>query len=102
MNWHWNNILLINDNIKSTIDFWITEVIPTLLFAYLSQQWWIFLLWYFYCAFIQEKIEHNKNYNKYPFHCAGLWHLIHHRSGKCNFSIFVPFWDIVFKTNTKI
>jgi hypothetical protein len=46
--WHWNNVLLYNDDIKSTIDLWITDVIPTLIFCYFTGQWWIFFVYYFF------------------------------------------------------
>jgi len=28
----------------------------------------------------------------------GKWHLIHHKHSKYNYGLFVPIWDILFKT----
>lgn len=99
--WHWNNLFLFNDTWKSTFDLWFTEVIPTLLFCFLTQQWWLFIVYYLWAAFIQEAIEHNKNFNIYPFLTSGKWHLIHHVHPKCNYGVFFPIWDIIFHTNVK-
>jgi sterol desaturase/sphingolipid hydroxylase (fatty acid hydroxylase superfamily) len=95
--WKWNNLLLYNDTKLSTIDLWLTEVIPTLIFAYLSGQWWIFYFYYFWAAFIQESIEHNPKINLYPF-TSGQWHLVHHKNFKKNYGLFHPLWDRLFRT----
>ena len=96
--WHWSNIFLWNDNFKSSIDYWLTEVIPTLLFSIVTGQYWISICFYLYAAFIQERLEHNNNFNLYPFYTSGKWHLMHHTHYPCNFGIITPFWDWVFKT----
>jgi sterol desaturase/sphingolipid hydroxylase (fatty acid hydroxylase superfamily) len=98
--WHWNNLFLFNDDWNSTIDLWITEVVPTLLFSYITGQWWISLFYYTWAAFIQESIEHNANINL-PLLTSGRWHLLHHGS-KYNYGLFTPIWDIVFKTYKKV
>lgn len=100
MQWSWKNLFLYNDTFLSTVDLWITEVIPTLLFSYISGQWWIFALYYGWAAFIQERIEHNSRIDWYPF-TSGNWHLIHHKNWKKNYGLFHPFWDIIFKTELK-
>lgn len=94
--WHWSNLLLFNDDWTSTVDLWITEVIPTLLFSLVTGQWWISVFYYIWAAFIQETIEHNQNFD-IPILTSGCWHLIHHRSS-VNYSLFTPQWDIIFKT----
>lgn len=94
--WHWNNLFLFNDDWISTLDLWITEVIPTLLFSLVTGQWWISVFYYLWAAFVQETIEHNKNFN-IPILTSGQWHLMHHRSS-VNYSLFTPLWDIIFKT----
>lgn len=94
--WHWSNLFLFNDNLKSTLDLWITEVIPTLIFSYATGQWWISIFYYLWAALIQESIEHNKDFDL-PILTSGKWHLLHHRS-KCNYGLFTPVWDIVFRT----
>jgi sterol desaturase/sphingolipid hydroxylase (fatty acid hydroxylase superfamily) len=97
--WHWSNLFLYNDNINSTIDLWLTEVIPTLIFSTLTGQLWILFFYYIWAAFIQESIEHNKNFNV-PILTSGRWHLIHHYS-KFNYGMFTPIWDIIFNTYKK-
>lgn len=98
--WHWNNLFLFNDNYKSTIDLWITEVIPTLIFSYVTGEYWISIFYYVYAAFIQESIEHNDNFDMFLL-TSGKWHLIHHSSSN-NYGLFFPIWDIVFRTNKHV
>jgi sterol desaturase/sphingolipid hydroxylase (fatty acid hydroxylase superfamily) len=98
-NWHWTNLLLYNDTWLSTVDLWITEVVPTLLFCFITEQWWISLFYYCWAAFLQEVIEHNPKINLYPFLTSGKWHLEHHQSSKCNFGLLFPIFDILFSTN---
>lgn len=95
--WHWNNLFLFNDTVDSTIDLWITEVIPTLLFSLVTGQWWISLFYYVWAAFIQEPIEHNPNVDV-PFLLSGRRHLIHHKQSNKNYGLFFPIWDRVFNT----
>ncbi len=98
--WHWSNLFLFNDTWISTLDLWITEVIPTLIFSLVTGQWWIFILYYIWAAFIQESIEHNSSINL-PILTSGKWHLIHHRS-PCNYGLFTPLWDLAFGTYKKV
>jgi sterol desaturase/sphingolipid hydroxylase (fatty acid hydroxylase superfamily) len=100
--WHWSNIFLFNDTWKSTIDFWITEVIPTFIICIITNHWWIFCIFYIYASFIQERIEHNKHINFFPLLSAGKWHLIHHNNHKVNFGAYTPIWDIFFNTNKSL
>lgn len=97
--WHWNNLFLFNDDWPSTIDYWITEVLPTLIFVIVTEQWWLGIGFYVYAAFIQEWLEHNPNFSLYPFYTSGKWHILHHTAPPCNYGIGTPFWDWVFKTN---
>lgn len=99
--WHWNNLFLYNDTVLSTVDLWITEVIPTLVFCLITNQWWIFALYYIWAAFLQETIEHNPKVSWYPF-TSGQWHLIHHTNFKKNYGLFHPLWDKIFQTEVKI
>jgi len=98
--WHWNNLFLFNDTWDSTIDLWITEVIPTLIFSLITGQYWISIFYYLWASLIQETIEHNKDFD-IPLLTSGKWHLIHHRSSY-NYSLFFPIWDILFKTHKKV
>ncbi len=99
--WHWNNIFLYNDDVKSTIDLWITDVIPTLFFCYVTGHWWIFVLYYVYAAFFQENIEHSDKVNV-PFLSSGRWHLTHHKDSRYNYGFVFTFWDKLFKTEKNI
>jgi sterol desaturase/sphingolipid hydroxylase (fatty acid hydroxylase superfamily) len=98
MTWEWNNIFLFNNTWRSTVDFWITDVIPTLLFVLVTGQVWFGVIYYLYCAFLQESLEHNPKFEMYPF-VPGAWHLEHHKHGNQNFGVWFPIWDIVFKTH---
>lgn len=100
--WHWTNIFLWTGNWKSTVDFWFTDVIPTLVFCYITDQWWIAVFYYFWAAFFQEFLEHNPKINFYPFLTSGSYHLKHHNNSKKNFGLFLPIWDILFKTHKSI
>lgn len=95
--WHWNNLFLFNDNYESTVDLWITEVVPTFLFSLITGHWWIFIFYYVWAAFIQETIEHNINI-EYPLLLSGKRHLIHHSNPNKNFGLFFSIWDRIFKT----
>ena len=97
MAWHWNNLFLFNDNWISTADLWMTEVIPTVLFSYITGHWWILCFYYIWASLIQEKLEHNPKIDLYPF-TSGKWHLVHHRNFRKNYGLFHPFWDRIFRT----
>lgn len=98
--WCWSNLIFFQDNWFCTWDVYITEVIPTVIFCWMTGEWWIFGFFYVWSAFIQERIEHNPNFNVYPFLTSGKWHLKHHKTGNCNYGDLTPLWDIVFQTHT--
>ena len=97
--WHWNNLLLFNDTWKSTIDLWLTEVIPTLIFCAIFSCWWIFAFYWAWAALIQETVEHNPNV-RIPFWSSGAWHLRHHKNPTVNFGLYFTIWDKLFATNS--
>lgn len=99
--WKWNNLFLFNDTWISTADLWITEVIPTIIFCFLTGQWWIFIFYYLWAALIQERVEHNPNIN-FPFMTCGKWHRLHHRIHNKNYGLFFPQWDILFGSYRKV
>jgi sterol desaturase/sphingolipid hydroxylase (fatty acid hydroxylase superfamily) len=101
VSWHWSNLFLINQTALSTIDLWITEVIPTILFSLITGQWWISVFYYLWAALLQETLEHNNNFDL-PLLTSGKWHLLHHSDVHKNFSLFFPLWDIIFKTYKKL
>jgi len=96
-NWHWNNLFLFNNNWVSTVDLWITEVIPTIIFCYITGTWWLCILYYLWAALIQEYIEHNPNID-IPLLTSGKWHRLHHRYHNKNYGLFFPQWDLLFGT----
>ena len=96
--WHWSNLFLFNDNWDSTIDLWLTEVIPSLIYSWVTGQWWVIVFYYFWAAFIQERIEHNPKFDVYPFLTSGKSHLVHHRNPEKNYGLFIPLWDKIFGT----
>lgn len=96
--WHWNNLFLFNDTWMSTLDLWITEVIPTLIFAWITGHWWVAIFYYVWAALVQEVIEHNPRFDIFPWLTSGKWHLVHHRDNTVNFGLFFPFWDLLFGT----
>lgn len=97
MRWHWSNLFLFNDTWKSTIDLWVTEVIPTLLFCWATGGWWIAVFYYVWAALVQESIEHNPNVD-ILWLTSGRWHMQHHRRARYNYGVFIPLWDILFGT----
>ena len=97
--WHWTNLFLYQDNWISTADVWITEIIPTIIFCWLTDTWWLAGLFYLWQALIQERLEHNPNFDGYPLFTCGQWHMMHHYfQGRCNYGIFVPIWDMIFNS----
>ena len=95
---NWKNIFLWFDSWKSTVDQWLTEIIPTIIICLVTDQWWLFAAYYIWAAFIQENIEHNEKINLYPFLTSGKWHLVHHQDATKNYGVFFPIWDIIFGT----
>ena len=96
--WQCNNLFLFNDTWLSTADLCITEVIPTLIFAWVTGQWWLVVFYYLWASLIQERIEHNPDVDFYPFLPSGRWHLIHHTNAQKNFGAFTILWDNIFGT----
>jgi len=99
--WQWNNLFLFNDTWTSTLDLYVTEVIPTLLFSLITGQWWISVFYYIWAAFFQERFEHNSNIDM-PLVTTGKWHLIHHQQPTKNYGLFFPIWDILFGTYKRV
>ena len=94
---NWKNLFLYFDSIKSTLDQWYTEVIPTIILS-LFFGWWLFAVYYIWAAFIQESVEHNPNFDVYPLLTSGKWHLVHHENKNYNYGVFFPIWDMLFGT----
>jgi sterol desaturase/sphingolipid hydroxylase (fatty acid hydroxylase superfamily) len=58
----------------------------------------LFVFYYFWAVLIQERIEHNPNFDIYPILTSGKWHLIHHSNYDKNYGVFISLWDKIFKT----
>lgn len=99
---HWTNFLLYFDTPRSTIDQWLTEVIPTILFCMITGSWWIAIFYYVWAAVVQEHIEHNYQVNLMPFLTSGKWHLLHHADKNKNFGFLTFIWDRLFETERKL
>lgn len=95
---HWTNFFLFTDTWKSTFDLWLTEILPTLIYCIVTDQWWIAVFYYIWAAFFQEAMEHSPKLDIYPYFTSGRWHLIHHKDSRVNFGLFFPIWDIIFRT----
>lgn len=95
--WHWSNLFLFNDTWTSTLDLWITEVLPTVLLSWITGHWWLAVFYYIWAAFIQETIEHDPQFN-WPILASGQKHLIHHRNSHKNYGLFFLIWDRLFRT----
>lgn len=95
--WRWTNLLLWNDNWKTTVDLWTTEVIPAILICVWSGSWWFLLAYWLWSAFVQERIDHDSNFHCFPL-ASGRWHMEHHKNSRVNFGIIIPLWDIIFET----
>jgi sterol desaturase/sphingolipid hydroxylase (fatty acid hydroxylase superfamily) len=100
--WHWLNMLLYNDSWICTVDLWCTEVIPTVLFAWVTDSWWILAFYYAWAAVIQESVEHNAHVNLMPLFTSGQWHLVHHAHADHNYSLFFPLWDWLHGTHKPV
>ena len=96
--WNCKHMFLWVDNLDGTIDQWLMEVIPTIIFSWATGQWWMCVFYWAWTAFIQERIEHNSKVNLMPFITSGKWHLVHHQDSTKNFGVFFPIWDWIFGT----
>ena len=99
--WKWTNLILYIDTWETTVDQWLTEVIPTFIFSLVTGAWWIFISYYIWSATFQEMVEHNPRVDIYPFEVSGKWHLVHHEYPGKNYGIIHPLWDMVFGTAKK-
>lgn len=99
---HWTNVLLYFDNFESTVDQWLTEVVPTIIFCLITGSWWIAIFYYVWAAFIQEQVEHEYDFNLMPFITSGRWHLLHHDDKDKNFGFLTFIWDRLFETEKKL
>jgi sterol desaturase/sphingolipid hydroxylase (fatty acid hydroxylase superfamily) len=80
------------------LDLWITEVIPTVIFSWITGHWWLSVFYYLWAALIQEVVEHNPKFDVFPLLTSGRWHLVHHKDSTRNYGLFLPIWDIMFGT----
>lgn len=96
--WKPTFLLTYIDSYKSTVDAWLTEYIPTIIFCYITGAWWIAILYYLWAVTFNELLEHNDKIDLYPFDTSGKWHLVHHEHPNKNYGLVTPIWDIIFGT----
>jgi len=97
----WEDLYLSRGNNKVTVDLWITEVIPTLLFCAVTGHWWIFGLYYGWSAFYEKTTKYNRDVDVFLV-TWGMWTLTHYRRTTLNFGGIFSLWDMIFKTNRGI
>lgn len=98
---HWSNYFLFFDTWKSTVDQWLLEIIPTIVLCLLLQDFSLLFFYYVWAVFIQERIEHNNNFDLFPFLTSGRWHMVHHIHYRKNYGVFVFIWDWLLGTYKK-
>lgn len=96
----WTALFLWIDSWDTTKDLWKTEYIPTIIYCFIFNCWWIGILYYIWVATVQEWIEHNPRFNLYPFISSGRYHLIHHKDPTVNFASMVPWADWIMGTSS--
>ena len=97
--WNYKNLVLYTDNRDSTIDMWLTEVIPTILICVVFNALWLWIFYYIWAALLQDTLEHS-DLDLYPL-TTGKWHMVHHCDARRNFGLFLPTWDKVFGTEKR-
>lgn len=95
------HLLLIHKSKDYTIDLWITEVIPTIVFSLLTGQIWILVVYYIWAALLQTTVKYDTNFDVFPI-TWGNWTLLHYRYNTKNFGSVFSLWDRLFKTNKGI
>lgn len=94
---HWSNYFFWVDSWKSTLDFWVVEIIPLAIVCWLMGTWLLFVPYWIWVAFLQEKVEHDPTF-RIPGFTSGTWHMVHHSNCRTNFGTFIPIWDKLFGT----
>jgi|Laugresbdmm110sd_1035091.scaffolds.fasta_scaffold132998_2 sterol desaturase/sphingolipid hydroxylase (fatty acid hydroxylase superfamily) len=95
------HLLLIHKSKDYTIDLWITEVVPTILFSLVTGQVWILIVYYIWAALFQTSVKYDVNFDIFPI-TWGAWTLLHYRHNSNNFGSIFTIWDRLFKTNKGI
>ena len=95
------HLLLVHKSKDYTIDLWITEVIPTIVFSLLTGQIWILIVYYVWAALFQTSTKYDSNFDVFPI-TWGSWTLLHYRHNSNNFGSVFSLWDRLFKTNKGI
>ena len=93
----WNLIGWFNDW-RSTLDQWLTEIIPTILYILLFHDAWPIAVLYYIDSFLSEGITDHNPRIAVPGLAMGRYHLAHHADMTMNFDLYTHFWDWVFGT----
>lgn len=98
----WNLVGWFNDW-KSTIDQWLTEIIPTTLFVLVFPQAWPILVIYYVDGFVLAEglTDHNPRID-IPALSMGKYHLRHHADMSGNYDLYFRLWDKVFGTQLRV
>ncbi len=95
----WNVIGWFNDW-PSTLDQWITEIIPMIVFVLVFPDAWPIAVLYYIDGFILAEglTDHNPRL-EIPGLSMGRYHLKHHANPNVNFDLYFHFWDQLFGTH---
>lgn len=97
----WNLVGWVNDW-KSTLDDWLTEIIPLGLYIWIFPAAWPVVIYYYIDSSLSEGIlDHNPRIDV-PGLAMGRYHLAHHDDMRVNFDNYTRLWDWVFGTRNKL
>lgn len=99
----WRSFVLWFGDLQSTLDVWITLIIPAIVVSILFTQthFTVLIGVYLYEVFLSEhNLDHNPEITG-PITrvlAIGQYHLTHHHYPKYNYGLYLTLWDIVFIT----
>lgn len=99
----WRSFVLWFDDLKSSLDVWITLILPAVLVSLLfpTTHFAVLIFVYFYEVFLSEhNLDHNPEITGFVTRvlAIGQYHLTHHHYPKYNYGLYLTIWDIVFVT----
>ena len=97
----WNLVGWFNDW-RSTLDQWITEVIPTGVFILIFPDAWPIAIFYYIDGFVLAEglTDHNPRIDV-PGLSMGRYHLLHHKNPNVNYDLYFRIWDRLFGTSAQ-
>lgn len=99
----WKAYFLWFDDLASSLDVWITLILPAILVSLVFPQshFTVLALVYLYEVFLSEhNLDHNPEIDGPITHilAVGQFHLTHHHYPKYNYGLYLTLWDLVFVT----